>query len=318
MASATAQVAYDDGAGGETIDDVHTDHLDTPRMLTDAGGTPVWRAAPAAYGAMQPDEDPDGDTTTVTFNLRFPGHYYDKETEHWDPALNSGAGGHVAGTGLHYNRMRYYDPGIGRYVSADPIGQDGGINLYSYANDAPAVTIDSDGLSVRYSIYRVVRSLRDASEHHYLSGGSVSRSQVLDAVSRGGVADITGPSAAQAARRLARQVARQTDDEVLHHGAHHPTSPRFRPHYQLAKGKGKGKIFYGLLATATTTASFFLPEPVQAAQLVGNGVIAGVDALMNAGTPVGMAQPCYPGGPPGGDELYGQFTGSYGWLNRLR
>ena len=35
---APLQVAYDDGSGGEDIYDVHSDHLDTPRMLTDASG----------------------------------------------------------------------------------------------------------------------------------------------------------------------------------------------------------------------------------------------------------------------------------------
>ena len=44
--------------------------------------------------------------------IRFPGQYYDAET------------------GLHYNRFRYYDPSIGRYISADPIGQAGGVNVY--------------------------------------------------------------------------------------------------------------------------------------------------------------------------------------------
>ena len=37
--------------------------------------------------------------------IRFPGQYYDDESK------------------LHCNRFRYYDPGNGRYVSADPIGQ---------------------------------------------------------------------------------------------------------------------------------------------------------------------------------------------------
>ncbi len=31
--------------GGEDIYDVHTDHLDTPRMLTDENENVVWRAA---------------------------------------------------------------------------------------------------------------------------------------------------------------------------------------------------------------------------------------------------------------------------------
>ena len=60
--------------------------------------------------------------------IRFPGQYFDAET------------------GLHYNRFRYYDPGIGRYVSADPIGQTGETNLYSYAANNPTRFIDPSGL----------------------------------------------------------------------------------------------------------------------------------------------------------------------------
>lgn len=49
-------------------------------------------------------------------------------------------------TGLHYNRFRYYDPLIGRYISADPIGQLGGINLYRYAFNNPLRWFDFFGL----------------------------------------------------------------------------------------------------------------------------------------------------------------------------
>jgi RHS repeat-associated protein len=42
--------------------------------------------------------------------IRFPGQYYDEETETPD-----GMGGTIAGTGLHYNYHRYYDPSIGRF-----------------------------------------------------------------------------------------------------------------------------------------------------------------------------------------------------------
>ena len=47
-------------------------------------------------------------------NLRFQGQQYDEET------------------GLHYNRHRYYDPSQGRYLSLDPIGLAGGVNLVGY------------------------------------------------------------------------------------------------------------------------------------------------------------------------------------------
>lgn len=48
----------------------------------------------------------------------------------------------------HYNWHRYYDPSIGRYISADPIGQAGGINVYNYAANSPLNYLDPDGLDV--------------------------------------------------------------------------------------------------------------------------------------------------------------------------
>jgi uncharacterized protein RhaS with RHS repeats len=42
---------------------------------------------------------------------------------------------------------RYYDPALGRYVSADPIGQAGGVNLYSYAGSDPLNWFDPFGLT---------------------------------------------------------------------------------------------------------------------------------------------------------------------------
>ncbi|WP_181382042.1 RHS repeat-associated core domain-containing protein, partial [Salmonella enterica] len=60
--------------------------------------------------------------------LRLPGQYFDDET------------------GLHYNLFRYYAPECGRFVSQDPIGLNGGINLYAYAPN-PLSYIDPLGLS---------------------------------------------------------------------------------------------------------------------------------------------------------------------------
>ena len=49
---------------------------------------------------------------------------------------------HDAGTGLHYNRHRYYDPQLGRFITQDP----GGVNLYQYAPN-PVGWVDPLGLT---------------------------------------------------------------------------------------------------------------------------------------------------------------------------
>lgn len=45
-----------------------------------------------------------------------------------------------------YNRFRVYDPSTGRYISADPIGQYAGVNLFAYAESNPINVFDPHGL----------------------------------------------------------------------------------------------------------------------------------------------------------------------------
>ena len=101
----------------------HNDHLGTPQKLTDADGATVWSALYSSFGKAQVIP-----ASTVTNNLRFPGQYYDAET------------------GLYYNRFRYYDPEIGRYLRNDPIIND--INLYGYVQNNPLNIIDIYGLQI--------------------------------------------------------------------------------------------------------------------------------------------------------------------------
>jgi RHS repeat-associated protein len=48
-------------------------------------------------------------------------------------------------TGLHYLKARYYDPLAGRFLSRDPIGYDGGLNIYAYVDNRPTAFVDPFG-----------------------------------------------------------------------------------------------------------------------------------------------------------------------------
>lgn len=50
-------------------------------------------------------------------------------------------------TALHYNRYRYYEPKLGRYLTVDPIGLAGGLNTYDYAAGNPLTYVDALGLN---------------------------------------------------------------------------------------------------------------------------------------------------------------------------
>ena len=105
----------------------HVDHLGTPQAMTNSAGAVVWKAY----------YDPFGSATvrvgTIENNLRLPGQYYDRET------------------GLQYNYFRDYDPTTGRYIEADPIGLEGGLNIYQYALSNPLSFIDPTGLDITIS-----------------------------------------------------------------------------------------------------------------------------------------------------------------------
>ena len=102
---------------------VWSDHLNTPRELTRVNASnnthvSIWKWDSLPFGETQPNGNPSN-LGIMTFNQRFPGQYYDKET------------------GLHQNWNRDYDPKIGRYVQSDPIGLAAGPNTYAYVGCNP-------------------------------------------------------------------------------------------------------------------------------------------------------------------------------------
>jgi RHS repeat-associated protein len=114
------------GPGQAKLYFIHTDHLNTPRLIADEQQRTVWRWDNTdPFGGNPPDENPSG-LGTFEFPLRLPGQYADRETA------------------LHYNMARDYDVGAGRYIQSDQVGIAGGLNLYSYVNGNPLIFTDSE------------------------------------------------------------------------------------------------------------------------------------------------------------------------------
>ncbi|WP_052877928.1 RHS repeat-associated core domain-containing protein [Chromobacterium subtsugae] len=93
----------------------HTDHLGTPQALTDEQGRLALEMDYKAWGEAREVIADAASKAGIRNPFRFQGQYHDDES------------------GLHYNRHRYYDPEIGRFISRDPIGLMGGINTHNYA-----------------------------------------------------------------------------------------------------------------------------------------------------------------------------------------
>jgi RHS repeat-associated protein len=124
---------------------VHTDHLGTPRSITDDTNKVVWQWAYSGFG----DNKPTGILKATTnpkqavtnqptllkasnpafaVNLRFPGQYWDEESR------------------LSYNTYRSYCPQCGRYTQPDPLGLGGGWSQFGYANQSALLYTDPYGL----------------------------------------------------------------------------------------------------------------------------------------------------------------------------
>ena len=70
------------------------------------------------------------------FAFRFSSEYHDSET------------------GLVYYNYRYYSPELGRWINRDPIGEDGGNNLYGFVGNSPINFLDKLGLAWKFTFER--------------------------------------------------------------------------------------------------------------------------------------------------------------------
>jgi RHS repeat-associated protein len=106
---------------------VTADQLGAPRAVADGSGNTLWTWAYQGnpWGEQTPTSN------GYTYNLRFPGQYFDVET------------------GLLHNGFRDYCPECGRYIQTDPIGQAGGLSTYAYVGSSPLSNVDPLGLQAQ-------------------------------------------------------------------------------------------------------------------------------------------------------------------------
>ena len=101
------------------------DHLGSVREITDSAGALLTRYHYSLWGERTAEHV----SGNVESDFGFTGHYAH------------------ARSGLHLAPFRSYDAKLGRWISRDPIAEDGGLNLYGYVGNDPTNAIDPDGLS---------------------------------------------------------------------------------------------------------------------------------------------------------------------------
>jgi len=101
---------------------IHAAWRAAPMCMTDANGSVVWQAEYTAFGEARIV------VNSVPQPWRLTGQYCDEET------------------GLHYTIARYYDPQTGRFLSMDPLRDEGGsLNFYLYCDGDPINRADATG-----------------------------------------------------------------------------------------------------------------------------------------------------------------------------
>ena len=149
--SATSVYAYDgdnlieetNSSGSVVARYAQTENIDEPLAMLRSSATSYYQAdglgsitsLSNAAGALAQTYTFDSfgnqtaSTGSLTNSFRYTAREFDSETS------------------LYYMRARYFDPQVGRFISEDPIGFSGDINVYRYSFNSPVNLDDPSGLA---------------------------------------------------------------------------------------------------------------------------------------------------------------------------
>ena len=159
-----------------------SDHLGTPRAITNADGDVLKQVDYDSFGNVISDSNP-----AISIPFGFAGGLADSDT------------------GLVRFGYRDYDPETGRWTARDPIGFAGGdTNLYGYTFNDPLNFVDSDGLFAWIVAGAGVGALINVVATVIANGGDVSLSQIGSAALSGAISGAVGAIAGPVGGTLAK------------------------------------------------------------------------------------------------------------------
>jgi RHS repeat-associated protein len=141
---------YVNGAFSQSY--VYGNYIDEPLLKTDNAGNKIYYHANNLFSVATLTDnngtvverykyDPYGKATVLAadgITVR-PNSLYGNKKRHQGLGIDTE-------TGLYDNRARMFDPNLGQFISRDPIGYRGGINLYEYVQSKPIISLDPKGL----------------------------------------------------------------------------------------------------------------------------------------------------------------------------
>jgi RHS repeat-associated protein len=126
---------------GETISGTSyyftRDHLYSVREVTNSSGTIVWQQSFDPYG------NPTTIVSTTPADFGYAGYYLHSHS------------------GLNLTASRAYSAVLGRFISRDPIEEDGGVNLYGYVENNPIDLRDPSGLASCSDLAKDITKVRN-------------------------------------------------------------------------------------------------------------------------------------------------------------